>query len=180
VGEIGLNTNLFGENDTPNEIYTFYKRFGNTKKYSLMVDELELLCNKYDRAECYILKGDLCKKMKRTDQTLVNYRKAIEKNTNNAAYYMILGREYVRESLFYEAIDVLTFLIENQNLMNYAYYVSYREFRLIAACSVGEWDIAEKDIDYLPDDFMIYTKPIEGSITKEILSNSIKNRARLV
>lgn len=174
-----MSTNLYGERDTPVEIYNFHKRFNVAKEFSVLLDEINELCCKYNRAECYALKGDLYKKMSQTEDAYLNYSKAISCNPNNAAYYSILGREYLRGGKFYESIEILSYLIEHKSLRNYEYYVSYREFRLIAACCVGNWKIAKEDIHYLPTDFVIYTKPINGIITKEILLGSIKNKKTL-
>ena len=171
-----LSTNLYGENDTPDEIYSFHKRLKVTKEYSALLDEINELCSKYNRAECYALKGTLCKKMSQAEDAYLNYNKAIFCNSDNAAYYSILGREYFRGGKFYESIEILSYLIEHKNLRNYEYYVSYREFRLIAACCVGNWEIAKGDIQYLPTDFVIYTKPINGIITKEILLEAIEDK----
>ena len=76
--------------------------------------------------------------------------------------------------------NILSYLIEHNDLQNYDYYVSYREFRLIAACCVGKWDIAKEDIDYIPDDFIIYTKPVNKKITKKFLEESIKNKQKII
>ena len=35
-----LNTNLFGETDTPIEIYNFYKKLETSKNYSLLTSEI--------------------------------------------------------------------------------------------------------------------------------------------
>ena len=170
-----LYTNLFGETDTPIEIYNFYKKLETSKNYSLLISEIEDMCNKYDRPECYVLKGNLHMKMSKIEQAFDDYRDAIACNPNNAAYYAILGRQYFRESNFHEAIEVFSYLVEHKKLLNYAYYVSHREFRLISACCIGNWKIAKEDIDYLPDNFSIYTKPVKGIITKKVLSKSIEN-----
>jgi tetratricopeptide (TPR) repeat protein len=179
VEEIKLSTNLYGESDTPDEIYDFHKKIKITKEYSVLLDISEELCNKYNRAECYALKGDLNKKMFQIEESYLNYNKAISCNPNNAAYYSILGREYFRGSRFYESIETLSYLIEHKNLQNYEYYVSYREFRLIAACCIGDWETAKKDIHYLPNDFVLYTKPVNGIITNEVLLKAINNKQTL-
>jgi tetratricopeptide (TPR) repeat protein len=179
VEGIKLNNNLYGETDTPIEVYNFYQKYKISKEYELLIDEIEELIYKYNRAECYALKGDLYKKILNNEQAFDCCKKAIECNPNNAAYYSILGREYLKEGMFYETIDILSYLIEHNDLQNYDYYVSYREFRLIAACCVGKWDIAKEDIDYIPDDFIIYTKPVNKKITKKFLEESIKNRQKI-
>jgi len=174
-----LSTNLYGECDTPEEIYNFHQRLKVTKGYSTLLNIIEELCDKYNRAECYALKGSLHKKMSQNEEAYCNYNKAIACNPNNAAYYSILGHEYLRGGKFYESIETLSYLIEHKNLKNYEYYVSYREFRLIAACCVGDWEIAKEDIHYLPSDFVLYTKPVNGIITNKILLNAIENKNTL-
>ena len=170
-----MSTNLYGERDTPVEIYNFYKRLKVAKEYSILLDEINELCCKYNRAECYALKGSLFKKMNQIEEACFNYNKAISCNPHNAAYYAILGHAYLYGGRFEEAIEVLTYLIEHKNLQNYTYYVSYREHRLIVACCIGQWYIAKEDISYLPEDFVLYTKPVKGIITKETLLKSIEN-----
>jgi tetratricopeptide (TPR) repeat protein len=173
--------NLYGEVDTPIEIYNWYKKMDTSNDYDKLLDEIEDLCNKYDRAECYALKGDLYKRMLKIEYAFENYKKAIDKNPNNAAYYFILGQEYLWEGMFYDALDTLSFLIEHKNLLNYTYfYVSSRAFRLIAACCIGDWDIAQEDIEHLPDDYVVYIRPVEGRITTKRLLEAIENKRKLV
>jgi len=174
-----LNSNLYGEQDTPKEIYDFYQRLKVAKDYNTLLNTIEELCNKYDRAECYALKGSLHKKMSQIEEAYLNYNKAISCNPNNAAYYSILGHEYLAGSRFYESIEILSYLIEHKNLKNYEYYVSHREHRLIAACCVGDWEIAKEDIHYLPNDFVLYAKPVKGMITKKLLLDAIENKKTL-
>ena len=179
VEEIRLNTNLFGENDTPDEIYSFSQKMMGIKEYDMLLDNINILCKKYNRAECYVLKAKLYGKLSNFEKAYLNYNKAISCNQNNAAYFSILGREYLVGCRFYEAIDVLSKMIENTKLKNYEYYVSYREHRLIAACCIGDWKIANEDINYLPNDFVLYTQPVVGVITKDSLSHSIENKKTL-
>ena len=47
---------------------------------------------------------------------------------------------------------------------------------LLFEWAIGDWKIAKEDIDCLPDNFSIYTKPVKGIITKKVLSKAIENR----
>jgi len=177
-----LNTNLCGECDTPYEIYLLYQKYKQERDidsgdYTRLLNEIEALESQYNhRPEYYILKGDIYRQLGYMDLALENYEKAIEKNPNNAAYYSILGRKYLQTRLFDKTIDVLTTLLENKNLKNYTYYASDRSIRLIAACCVGRWDIAQEDITYISDDYVFYTKPVKGRITKKRLLDVIENK----
>lgn len=179
---IELNTNLFGEIDTPLSVYLFSQKMKNIENISVFLKEIEELITEYpNRAECYVLSGDIYKKLSDIEEAFYNYELALKCNPNNAAYYAILGRYYQRESRFCESIDIFTNLIENKNLKNYSYYASRQGgLRLISACCIGDWRIASKDIEYINEDFVYYAKPVEGKITKERLENCIKHKIRLV
>ena len=165
-----MSGNLYGETDTPSEIYKVYKQ-GN---YSL--EDIKKLISKYpNRAECYALVAKLYSKKNDFANSEDFYNKAIKLSPNNAAYYFVRGRFFLNIGYFYDCIDDLTYIIEHKDLKNQSYYAA-REIRLIAACCAGDWKTAKEDIEYIEDDFVIYLRPVAGRITKERLVNSIKNR----
>jgi len=176
-----LSTNLFGEIDTPIAIYTLYQNMKNYRDYDFLLKEVEQIINEYpDRAEGYVLKGDILKKLDNYERALENYTIAIDMNVNNAAYYAIRARHYLNCGIFYDAIDDFTYLIENKKLDNQNYYASRKGgLRLIASCCIGNWGIAQEDIKYINQDYVFYAKPVKGIITKERLENSIKNKQNL-
>ena len=173
VKGIKLSGNLYGELDTPPEIYKVYKQ-GN---YDL--EDIKKLISKYpDRAECYALLGDFYEKNNDLVNAEASYSKAISLNPNNAAYYCIRGFFFIDIGNFYDCIDDLTYIIEHKDLKNQSYYTA-RGHRLIAACCVGDWKTAKEDIEYIEDNYVTYLKPVAGRITKGRLLNSIKNRKLL-
>ena len=168
-----MSGNLYGEADTPSEIYKVYKQ-GN---YDL--EDIKKLISKYpDRAECYALAGELYEKNNDLVNAEISYDKAISLSSNNAAYYFVRGCFFIDIGNFYDCIDDLTYIIEHKDLKNQSYYTA-RGIRLIAACCVGDWKTAKEDIEYIEDDFVIYLRSVAGRITKKRFLNSIKNRKLL-
>ena len=174
--------NLYGECDTPEEIYQFYKKINTKNQESIenALNEMEILCKKYDRAECYVLYGKLYEKLFNINEAYKYYRKAIECNPKNAAYYAVLSGVYLQHSQFDDAIEISTYLIEHPSLKNYHYYVSKREVRLLASCCASRWEIAKEDIAYLPEDFVIYIYPVKGRITKQRIEKAIQTQTPLL
>lgn len=176
-----MNTNLFGETDTPSQIYAFYQREKSVKDYALLLQEIDEIIKNYpNRAEVYALKGDILKKLDNYEEALENYTIAINKNPSNAAYYFIRAHEYLMFRKFYDAIDDFTYLLNHKELKNHSYYAPRNGgLRLIAACCAGDWEIAKEDIEYIDDDYVTYTQPVIGRITKERLQKCIDTKQKL-
>ncbi len=96
-----------------------------------------------------------------------------------ASYYFTQCRKYFQKGEFNKAIEYFTYLINNPNLECYKYFATDRGFRIMAACAIGKWDIAEEDIHYIPDDYIIYVYSIDGKIDKKRLETSISARRKL-
>jgi len=174
IKEIKMNKNLFGEEDTPLEIYNFSK-----SNYTL--EDLQGFIEKFkNRPECYALIGDAYRKLNDFENAIKSYTFAIRLNSINAAYYAIRAHTFLMQGSFYDSIKDFTYIIENKKLLNQFYYASRNGgLRLIAACCNGSWEIAKEDIEYILDDYVMYIKPVIGMIDKKRLLDSIENRKLL-
>jgi len=172
---------LFGENDTPEDVYKLYKKVVNNNFDISYIIEIEKAKKSYsDRAELYAIASNIYKLSNSYEEAIWNISKSIEINNNNATYYSSRGVVLFSVGLFYEALDDFDEIIDNSTLSNREYFLNdaYQN-RLLIYCCIGYWDKAKENIKYLDESYVYYIKSISGKIDKQRVEEAINEKSYL-
>ena len=182
------NETLYGC-ETNNYILKQVQETVYLRKNDLYGEALQLvdkLITEYpSHAECFFLKGDIYRSQNNFKELIENYNIGLELNSNNAINYHTRGFCSIQCGIFNNAINDFTTIIKNKNKnknLNERDYVikeSYT-FRAIAKCCIGSWDNIEKDIEQIPDNFIIYLHSIPNKIDKSRLLTCVKYNSTLM
>ena len=176
-------SNLYGEKDTPREISIEYKNFTDaieSRVFEEIIKNLNDMTQKYaDRPELFALMATIYEFENKYEKALLNHNKSIALGKNNASYYHNRADWYFRSGKFASSLHDFEYIIKRTDLLNREYYLSdSHTFRLLAACCLGEWDIAKEEIGALKDDYIFYYNPINGRIDKQRLLKVIEDKNR--
>ncbi len=171
----------------------FWNKRDNISKYYLNINNpdydkaltlaFQLLEEYPDVAQAYSELASVYHMMKDYDKAIEYETKAIELEPNNASFYHSRADSYFRNEDFYNAIDNSLHVIYNEDLkfrtecLSWAY--SYN--LILAYLCTNQFDLAKEIFDeHIDDDYVYYTKPIKGRITKQRLKNCIDNRINIL
>lgn len=162
---------------TNQEIYDITRKARNLKN-QMSITLLDELIKKYpNNPECYLNRAGMLSILREYDKAIKDYTHAIELHNAVAVSYEARGQAFMSSCLFYDAIDDFTTVIERKELEHRDYFLTFcYAHRVMCYCALGNWKEAKKDIGFVKDDFIIYTDPFKGRITKERLIDCIEKQ----
>lgn len=163
---------------TNEEIYNALEKIKNIEEYDKKIEIICTLIEKYpNNPECYLARGREYESLREYNNTISDITHAIQLYNKTAVSYEIRGEVYMSSCLFYDAIDDFTTVIERKELEHRDYFLTFcYAHRVMCYCALGNWKEAKKDIGFVKDDFIIYTDPFKGRITKERLIDCIEKQ----
>ncbi len=170
----------------------FYKKQEIISRYQFDIkDYKEALRLAYELLEEYPNLPQAYAEIASVYGSMGNYDKSIEYKTKAielkpekiSLYYFSRARIYFYKGDFYNAIDDSLHVIDNEHLDFRGKCLSaiYLHVLILACLCTNQFDLAKEVFDkHMEDDYVYYTKPIKGRITKQRIYNCIEKKINIL
>lgn len=140
----------------------------------------ELLVDDIECAKCYRILAYIYDDRNIFDLAERNYTLAVNYNSNDAGFYLARASFYFKNSLFEDAINDYSYIINNINVYHRSISLDTAYFqRSLAHCCLGNFDIVLEDFNkYKTHMEFTYLKPIIGKLNKDILFKYATNKEK--
>ncbi len=157
----------------------------DTKDYEKALSLAYELLEEYPNLpQAYAKVASVYDSMKEHDKAIEYETKAIKlKPKKISLYYFSRARIYFYKGDFYNAIDDSLHVTDNEHLDFREECLSaiYLHVLILAYLCTNQFDLAKEIFDkHMEDDYVYYTKPIKGRITKQRIYNCIKKKINIL